>query len=197
MEPTKNFGADEYYKRLKASKVICVDFDNTICLDEWPEVGPVIPGAIEVLKALQKAGHKLILFTQRNHHYPICCESLKQLYNDNPNIIFEKNGDDVRLDILTPALEICRKNGIEFWDVNSNAEWEELTDDKSRKIYMDYIIDDHSVGIKHLKITNRFGETCRVIDWFSIDRWCVDEELYKDCAIKLSYLDYIKEIRKI
>lgn len=46
-----NFGADRYNKIIKKSKIICVDFDNTVCLDEWPFIGPIIPGAIEVLNA--------------------------------------------------------------------------------------------------------------------------------------------------
>lgn len=46
-----NFGADRYCKIIKKSKIICVDFDNTVCLDEWPFIGPIIPGAIEVLNA--------------------------------------------------------------------------------------------------------------------------------------------------
>lgn len=46
-----NFGADRYNKIIKKSKIICVDFDNTVCLDECPFIGPIIPGAIEVLNA--------------------------------------------------------------------------------------------------------------------------------------------------
>ena len=33
--------------------VIGIDFDNTICIDEWPEIGALIPGAIETIKELQ------------------------------------------------------------------------------------------------------------------------------------------------
>ena len=46
------YGADKYYNELNGKKVICVDFDNTICLDEWPYVGPVIEDGIRVLKEL-------------------------------------------------------------------------------------------------------------------------------------------------
>ena len=79
-----NFGADRYFKIIKKSKIICVDFDNTVCLDEWPFIGPIIPGAIEVLRALEKGGHKLILYTQRSSHYPICCKELYEYSIINP-----------------------------------------------------------------------------------------------------------------
>ena len=66
--------SNKYFRNLKNKKVICVDFDNTICLDEWPNVGPIILNAIKVLKELTKNGHKLILYTQHTNNYPICCK---------------------------------------------------------------------------------------------------------------------------
>ena len=44
--------AQRYYDELNGGKVIAVDFDNTVCLDEWPEVGPIFWDAIKVLKEL-------------------------------------------------------------------------------------------------------------------------------------------------
>ena len=184
---------EKYYKKIGNSKVICIDFDNTICLDEWPHVGPIIPGASDVLISLMNAGHKLILNTQRSHMYPICC---KELLDDEFHHI--KTLDDTdSVDLLTSAVNKCNSYGIKFWDINRNSLWESLTGDLSRKIYNDYIIDDHSIGIKKLDVINRYRELCKVVDWFYIDRFCMDEGLYKNSAFKISYHDYLKNIENL
>ena len=41
--------------------VFAIDFDNTVCLDEWPEIGPLFEDAVKVLNELSKNGHHLIL----------------------------------------------------------------------------------------------------------------------------------------
>lgn len=186
-----NEGAIKYYKELNGSKIICVDFDNTICLDEWPWVGPLIPGAIDVLKSLVNAGHKLIIYTQRSCHYPICCQELVKYSKE----LYDVDVDSV--DLLTPAIKICNDNGVRFWDINQNTVWEYYTHDNSRKVFMDYLIDDHVVGTKRLDVTNNFGEVCHVVDWFEIDRWCLQEGLYKDSALKYSYNDYLQKFKDV
>ena len=46
-------------------QIIAVDFDGTLCYSNWPELGePNLP-LIEYLKAWQKKGNKLILWTCR------------------------------------------------------------------------------------------------------------------------------------
>jgi len=47
------------------SHFICVDFDATIVKHEYPKIGEEVPGAIDTLLRLQKAGHRLILLTMR------------------------------------------------------------------------------------------------------------------------------------
>ena len=183
------YSAEKYYNELNGAKVICVDFDNTICLDEWPYIGPIIPGAKEVLNRLKEAGHKLILYTQRDYNYPICCKELVE-YSKN-------TGELTTVDLLYPALSVCENNNIDFDDINRNGQWESTTQDLSRKIYMDYLIDDHVIGIKRLEVTNKFGEKCKIVDWFEIDRWCMNEGLYKDSAFKCSYHDYMQQIKFI
>lgn len=46
-------------------KLICLDFDGTCALHEFPFIGKEVPHAIEVLKKLQSAGHDFILYTMR------------------------------------------------------------------------------------------------------------------------------------
>ena len=193
------YRADEYYNKIEDSKVICIDFDNTICLDEWPYIGPVIPGAFKVLNALQDAGHKLILFTQRNEKYPVCCKSLIDIYIDSSfnttryvfgypisinnitkNEIKFHNLDNLSIDLITPVIKLCEDNGIKFYSINENLLWDKIVNDHSRKIYGDYFIDDHNVGMKYNIIENKFGEKCRVCDWEFIDEWFVNEGLYKE-----------------
>ena len=172
------YAADKYYEILNGKKVICVDFDNTVCLDEWPYVGPIIPGAIEVLKALQSEGHKIILYTQRSYSYPICCNELveysKQTYGMDMGAV----------DILSPAIKIFTDNGISLWGINQNNPWEKYTGDNSRKVFMDYLIDDHVVGTDRLIVKNSKDEDCKIVNWKSIDDWCLKECLYNNHAIE-------------
>lgn len=46
---------------------IAVDFDGTCVEHHFPETGPDVPGAVEVLRELDAAGAKLILWTMRSH----------------------------------------------------------------------------------------------------------------------------------
>ena len=175
--------AQRYYDKLNGGKVIAVDFDNTVCLDEWPEVGPLFEDAVKVLKELTKNGHHLILYTQRSRRYPICCPELEQFIKDYPErkIIntefgFLRN----EADILTDAYKIFTDNYIKLWDCNRNFEWETISTDHSRKLFADYFIDDHNVGMQYKIIVNKNCESCKACDWNFIDDWFVKEGLYKN-----------------
>jgi hydroxymethylpyrimidine pyrophosphatase-like HAD family hydrolase len=98
------------------SKVIAVDFDGTIVEHKYPAIGKEMLFAFATLKALQKKGHKLILWTFRAG-VP-----------------------------LQEAVEYCRKNGIEFYAINRNYPEEIIDDTISRKINADIFIDDRNVG---------------------------------------------------
>jgi len=45
---------------------ILIDADGTCWFHEYPYIGDPVPGAIEVLKELESAGHTLILHTMRH-----------------------------------------------------------------------------------------------------------------------------------
>ena len=45
--------------------IIAVDFDGTVVEHDFPEIGKAVPGALEGLKKLQSAGHRLVLWTCR------------------------------------------------------------------------------------------------------------------------------------
>ena len=96
---------------------IAVDFDGTIVEHKYPEIGKEILFAFETLRALQDQGHQLILWTFRS-------------------------GKE-----LDEAVEYCRRNGVEFYAVNSSYPEEEFDEDyDSRKIDADVFIDDRNIG---------------------------------------------------
>jgi hydroxymethylpyrimidine pyrophosphatase-like HAD family hydrolase len=96
---------------------IAIDFDGTIVEHKYPEIGKEIIFAFQTLRALQEQGHQLILWTYR---------SGKEL-------------DD--------AVEYCRRNGIEFYAINSSYPEEVFDEDyDSRKIDADIFIDDRNIG---------------------------------------------------
>lgn len=165
---------DIYKDFIGDKKVILVDFDNTICIDEWPFIGEFVPGAIETLQKLQAFGHKIILFTQRDDLYPISCEDLelyKSINGGNPK-------DDSFVDILTPAIDICKDAGIEFWDINRNKLWEDITGDFSRKVFADLVIDDHNLGTPVIYELNTSDEYCTIVDWKKVDEWLKENNYY-------------------
>ncbi|MFO7940640.1 MAG: hypothetical protein R6U66_12910 [Bacteroidales bacterium] len=114
---------------------IAVDFDGTIVEHEYPKIGKPKLFAFETLKALQKEGHILILWTFRS---------------GKP---------------LEEAVQFCAKNGIEFYAINKSYPEEIFDESISRKIDADVYIDDRNVGgfpgwgeIWHMLNPNSFEE---------------------------------------
>lgn len=97
--------------------IICVDFDGTVCEEGFfPEVGPTLPYAVEILRKLVEKKHKLILWTVRGS-------------NENH---------------IVPAIKWFHDNGIKLSAVNNNLP--ESNFSNSKKIYYDILIDDKSLG---------------------------------------------------
>lgn len=101
---------------MKQSLIIAVDFDGTIVEHKYPEIGQELPFAFHSLKALQKKGHRIILWTYRV-------------------------GEE-----LEAALNFCLENGMEFYAINKNYPEEKYSDSISRKILADIYIDDRNFG---------------------------------------------------
>jgi hypothetical protein len=95
---------------------IAVDFDGTIVEHEYPAIGKEILFAFFTLRELQKRGALLILWTFRS-------------------------GPE-----LAAAVEYCKKNGVEFYAVNSNYPEEKWADGMPRKINAEIYIDDKNLG---------------------------------------------------
>lgn len=98
------------------SLTIAVDFDGTIVEHRYPAIGKEMLFAFDTLRALEKKGHRLILWTFRAGQY------------------------------LDEAVEFCRKNGVEFYAVNKSYPEEVFDTMVSRKINADIFIDDRNVG---------------------------------------------------
>lgn len=108
-----------------ANKIIAVDFDNTLCFSDWPNLGkPNLP-LIQYLKKQKASGSKIILWT---------CRAGKPL-------------DD--------AAAWCREQGLVFDAINDNLpEIVELYGNNSRKITCDIYIDDRNMKIEELLAAN-------------------------------------------
>ncbi len=102
---------------MKSNKKLAIDFDGTIVHDGYPGIGKTRTFAFETLKKLQSEGYRLILWTYRHGKY------------------------------LDEAVEFCKKNGLEFYAVNSSFEGEIFDMNlQSRKIDADLFIDDRNLG---------------------------------------------------
>lgn len=99
------------------NKKLAIDFDGTIVEDAYPSIGKPKIFAFDTLKKLQSEGYRLILWTYRSGKH------------------------------LEEAVEFCRKNGVEFYAVNSSFEGEVFdSETQSRKIDADLFIDDRNLG---------------------------------------------------
>ena len=97
-------------------KIVAVDFDNTLCFSNWPDLGEPNTRLIEYLKTWHKNGNKLILWTCRA-------------------------GNDLQC-----AVNWCKEYGLQFDAVNENLpETIKLYGTDSRKISADFYIDDRCI----------------------------------------------------
>ncbi len=119
---------------------IAIDFDGTIVDHRFPEIGEPNPGAIDWMKRFQEAGAKLILWTMRS------------------------DGAGDGMNTLTEAVEYCRRNGVEFFGINGNAEQSSWTN--SPKAYAHTYIDDAAFGCP-LRENPRMGGR-PFVDWDAV-----------------------------
>lgn len=98
-------------------KVIAIDFDGTIAVDDYPQVGPEISGAIEALNEIRSLGVDMVLWT---------CRSGQPLEN---------------------AKLWLKDRGFEFEFVNENTTAElEFWGTNPRKVAADIYVDDRIIG---------------------------------------------------
>jgi hypothetical protein len=146
---------------------IGIDFDGC-CIVALPEVGwcDIETGAAEVLGKLVKKGHELYLWTCRN--------------NDPGNPYNWTNGELRAETSLQEAVRWFNERDIPLSGINE-VEDEEKKVGKARKILVDLLIDDTSLGSKYTVgdveyVSYDTGEikTCRT---YSLDWEWVEKEL--------------------
>lgn len=98
--------------------IIAVDFDGTLCENNWPDIGRENRRMLEVIPLLRQLGVQMVLWSCR------------------------EEGD------LADALDWCRQRGVEFDAANDNCpciveyfEW------NTRKIHADEYWDDRAVAV--------------------------------------------------
>jgi hypothetical protein len=98
--------------------IIAVDFDGTIVTHKYPDIGEELPFAIETLKTLISEGHKIILWSVREGK------------------------------LLDEAVNWCHKRGVDFYAINKDYPEEDISKNMyfSRKLKVDYFIDDRNIG---------------------------------------------------
>ena len=103
-------------------KIIAVDFDDTLCYSNWPELGePNIP-LIKYLLQEKALGNKIILWTCRAGQ------------------------------ALSDATNWCQEQGLTFDAINDNLpEIVEMYGNNSRKITCDVYIDDRNMTLDSIK----------------------------------------------
>jgi hypothetical protein len=122
--------------------IIAIDFDGTLAEHKFPDIGNEVPGAFGVLKELQAAGHKLILWTMRN----------------------DREGDSKENGpVLSEAVAWCRERGVEFWGVNLNPDQHSWT--QSPKQYANIYIDDAALGCP---LRESFEVDRPMVDWSEV-----------------------------
>lgn len=98
--------------------IYAIDFDGTLCVDRFPEIGEPRLGIIEFVKAERRAGARFILWTCRS-------------------------GTD-----LEAAVAWCAEHGLTFDAVNDNLpENIARHGNNCRKVYADRYIDDRNLII--------------------------------------------------
>lgn len=96
--------------------IYAVDFDGTLCKEDWPKIGKPNKGLIRWLIKQKRDGNALILWTMRE-------------------------GDD-----LQEAIDWCKENGLVFDAVNDNLQrMKDKYKNNPRKVYADVYIDDHNL----------------------------------------------------
>lgn len=107
--------------RQRDYKIYAVDFDGTLCEDKFPGIGFPKQNIIDFCKQKQRDGHKLILWTCREH------------------------------DKLKKAVQWCAEHGLVFDAVNTNIPEEiDYYGNDCRKIGADFFIDDRNLLVEEL-----------------------------------------------
>lgn len=106
--------------------IMAVDFDGTLVIDKFPEIGAERENFCKVIRILQKMGVKSILWTSRTGS------------------------------ALDEAVEWCEDHDLHFDAINKNLpEVIELTGTDTRKVYANVYFDDRNRSISDTLMNSR------------------------------------------
>jgi hypothetical protein len=154
-------GTPDFHQRLDClaslylrDKIIAVDFDGTCVLHDFPEIGDEIPGAVDVLKALNMAGAKLIIWTIRSDQTeisgdPHSLQRARQAMTDRTT------------EYLKNACQWFEERGIEIYGANCNHQQKGWS--SSPKAYAHAYIDDAALGCPLIYEPSKHGRP--FVDW--------------------------------
>lgn len=101
---------------------LSIDFDNTIVIDAYPEVGDPIEGAIETIQKLAADGHSIIINTCRTGpEGDSAKEYLKK--NNVPYDTFNENLPEAIAQYEHPARKICADIYIDDRNLGGIPPW--------------------------------------------------------------------------
>lgn len=105
----------------KKKEIYAIDFDGTLCVNKYPDIGEEKVDVTDYVKSLKNEGHKLILWT---------CREGEELDN---------------------AIEWCKERGIEFDAINENLEEtiKQFGSDP-RKVSASYYLDDKNLTLDNI-----------------------------------------------
>ena len=100
--------------------IICIDYDGTLCVDKYPDIGEPNLKVIDWVKSQRRVGAKLILWTCREGLY------------------------------LKRAVDWCAKMGIEFDAVNENIPELKYSNSGQHKVIADIYLDDKALKVSDI-----------------------------------------------
>lgn len=119
--------------------IYAVDFDGTLCENQYPDIGEPNKILINFLKKVKDEGNEIILYTMREG------------------------------DVLDKAVEWCKTYGLEFDAVNDNLlRMQQFFKNNPRKIFANVYIDDHNIKgdlanmlpyVEESELENPFNDT--------------------------------------
>lgn len=109
-------------------KIVCVDFDKTICDSNYPEILSIKPGAVDGMQRLRDFGYWIMISS---------CRTCK-FYPD----IFLSEGEalDMNRPVITDMISFLDKHKVPY---------DEIDDGTRGKVFAEYYIDDKAIRFEN------------------------------------------------
>lgn len=124
-DPVTNFIEHPEKYPMRRPRILAVDFDGTVVTHMYPQIGKEADDCVRVLKRVQEAGHKIVLWTCR------------------------ETDPEAKTDYLRAAVEWMYESGLKLHNVNDTRESDDFRNPQGlrRKVLADCYIDDRNIGI--------------------------------------------------